>query len=254
MLLNTKQFSDVHFIKDAVRDLMELPLEKLTAYDIPKTGSRKSIEVLAEVINQAFGISVQDCLKMTFGEFVTITDALDQYSQRFSPDTDEEDKVRFHSAYIRKMLILNRQLPEIRIYNAINVKEYLELLNTLCLCSNTGRPARDKRLVVKIQVQLAKKLQQMPDMNLGQALDILDRKACAFWIPWCRLLDDYAEQIRDAYDMRWWLIGSASNIILSQPYKATDIIERYKGDLSFLYATFHEYRSIGSSQNIKKDQ
>ncbi len=27
MILNTNQFSDLHFIKQAVRDLMELPLE-----------------------------------------------------------------------------------------------------------------------------------------------------------------------------------------------------------------------------------
>lgn len=75
MLLNTNQFSDLHFIKQAVRDLMALPLEKLTSYSTP-AGEKRGIDIIAEQIENYFHISASDCMKMTFGElaacYVTI--------------------------------------------------------------------------------------------------------------------------------------------------------------------------------------
>lgn len=230
MLLNINQFSDLHFIKQAVRDLMELPLEKLTSYSTP-AGEKRVIDVIAEQIEKYFHIRASDCMKMTFGELVAIMDELDTYAQIINFDTDSDDEIRCYSAYVRKMLVLNRQLPEVQIYNAISFKDYLDYLDTLCIGSNTRHPANDKQLVLKLQMRLENAMQQDPTMSLGSAFDILDRKACAFWIPWCIFIDDYVEQIRDAYDMRWWLISSASDIILSYPYNAKDIIEHYNGDL-----------------------
>lgn len=251
MLLNTDQFSDLHFIKQAVRDLMELPLVKLTSYST-QAGEKKGIDIIAEQIEKYFHINIRDCKDMTLGELVALMDELDTYAQIISADNDSEDEIRCYSAYVRKILVLNRQLPEVQIYNAIKVKEYLGYLNTLCIGSNTRYPANDKRLVVKLQMKLAKALQQDPNMSLGSAFDILDRKACAFWIPWCNFLDNYAEQIRYAYDMRWWLIASASDIILSYPYKAADIIERYNGDLPLTTAPIPDEQTAISSQNIEK--
>lgn len=202
MILNTNQFSDLHFIKQAVRDLMELPLEKLTSYSTP-AGEKRVIDVIAEQIEKYFHIRASDCMKMTFGELVAIMDELDTYAQIINVDTDSDDEIRCYSAYVRKMLVLNRQLPEVQIYNAISFKDYLNYLDTLCIGSNTRYPANDKQLVLKLQMRLENAMQQDPTMSLGSAFDILDRKACAFWIPWCNFLDNYAEQIRDAYDMRW---------------------------------------------------
>lgn len=233
MLLNINQFSDLHFIKQAVRDLMELPLEKLTSYSTP-AGEKEVIGVIAEQIEKYFHIRASDCMKMTFGELVAIMDELDTYAQIINVDTDSDDEIRCYSAYVRKMLVLNRQLPEVQIYNAISFKDYLDYLDTLCIGSNTRHPANDKQLVLKLQMRLENAMQQDPTMSLGSAFDILDRKACAFWIPWCIFIDDYVEQIRDAYDMRWWLIASASDIILSYPYNAKDIIEHYNGDLPLI--------------------
>lgn len=233
MLLNINQFSDLHFIKQAVRDLMELPLEKLTSYSTP-AGEKGVIDVIAEQIEKYFHIRASDCMKMTFGELVAIMDELDTYAQIINFDTDSDDEIRCYSAYVRKMLVLNRQLPEVQIYNAISFKDYLDYLDTLCIGSNTRHPANDKQLVLKLQMRLENAMQQDPTMSLGSAFDILDRKACAFWIPWCIFIDDYVEQIRDAYDMRWWLISSASDIILSYPYNAKDIIEHYNGDLPLI--------------------
>lgn len=233
MLLNINQFSDLHFIKQAVRDLMELPLEKLTSYSTP-AGEKGVIDVIAEQIEKYFHIRASDCMKMTFGELVAIMDELDTYAQIINVDTDSDDEIRCYSAYVRKMLVLNRQLPEVQIYNAISFKDYLDYLDTLCIGSNTRHPANDKQLVLKLQMRLENAMQQDPTMSLGSAFDILDRKACAFWIPWCIFIDDYVEQIRDAYDMRWWLISSASDIILSYPYNAKDIIEHYNGDLPLI--------------------
>ncbi len=233
MLLNINQFSDLHFIKQAVRDLMELPLEKLTSYNTP-AGEKGVIGVIAEQIEKYFHIRASDCMKMTFGELVAIMDELDTYAQIINVDTDSDDEIRCYSAYVRKMLVLNRQLPEVQIYNAISFKDYLDYLDTLCIGSNTRHPANDKQLVLKLQMRLENAMQQDPTMSLGSAFDILDRKACAFWIPWCIFIDDYVEQIRDAYDMRWWLISSASDIILSYPYNAKDIIEHYNGDLPLI--------------------
>lgn len=230
MLLNINQFSDLHFIKQAVRDLMELPLEKLTSYSTP-AGEKGVIDVIAEQIEKYFHIRASDCMKMTFGELVALMVELDTYAQIINVDTDIDDEIRCYSAYVRKMLVLNRQLPEVQIYNAISFKDYLDYLDTLCIGSNTRHPANDKQLVLKLQMRLENAMQQDPTMSLGSAFDILDRKACAFWIPWCIFIDDYVEQIRDAYDMRWWLISSASDIILSYPYNAKDIIEHYNGDL-----------------------
>lgn len=237
MLLNINQFSDLHFIKQAVRDLMELPLEKLTSYSTP-AGEKGVIDVIAEQIEKYFHIRASDCMKMTFGEIVAIMDELDTYAQIINFDTDSDDEIRCYSAYVRKMLVLNRQLPEVQIYNAISFKDYLDYLDTLCIGSNTRHPANDKQLVLKLQMRLENAMQQDPTMSLGSAFDILDRKACAFWIPWCIFIDDYVEQIRDAYDMRWWLIASASDIILSYPYNAKDIIEHYNGDLPLIKDSF----------------
>ena len=147
---------------------------------------------------------------------------------------------------------LKPQLPEVQIYNAISFKDYLDYLDTLCIGSNTRHPANDKQLVLKLQMRLENAMQQDPTMSLGSAFDILDRKACAFWIPWCNFIDNYAEQIRDAYDMRWWLIASASDIILSYPYTAADIIERYKGDLPLTTAPIPDEQTAISSQDIEK--
>lgn len=251
MLLNTNQFSDLHFIKQAVGDLMALPLEKLTSYSTP-AGKKKGIDIIAEQIEKYFHISASDCMKMAFGELAALMDELDTYAQIISADTDSEDEIRCYSAYVRKMLVLNRQLPEVQIYNAINVKEYLGYLNTLCMGSNTRYPANDRFLLSKLQIQLEKVLKQDPNMSLGSAFDILDRKACAFWIPWCNFIDNYTEQIRYAYDMRWWLIASASDIILSYPYNAADIIERYKGDLPLTTAPLSSEQRAISSQDIEK--
>lgn len=251
MLLNTYQFSELHFIKQAVRDLMALPLEKLTSYSTP-AGEKRGIDIIAEQIEKYFHISASDCMKMTFGELVALMDELDTYAQIISTDADSEDEIRCYSAYVRKMLVLNRQIPEVQIYNAINVKEYLGYLNTLCMGSNTRYPANDRFLLSKLQIQLEKVLKQDPNMSLGSAFDILDRKVCAFWIPWCIFIDNYAEQIRDAYDMRWWLIASASDIILSYPYNAADIIERYKGDLPLTTAPIPDEQTAISSQSIEK--
>lgn len=251
MLLNTNQFSDLHFIKQAVRELMALPLEKLTSYSTP-AGKKKGIDIIAEQIEKYFHISASDCMKMTFGELAALMDELDTYAQIISADTDSEDEIRCYSAYLRKMLVLNRQLPEVQIYNAINVKEYLGYLNTLCMGSNTRYPANDRFLLSKLQIQLEKVLKQDPNMSLGSAFDILDRKACAFWIPWCNFIDNYTEQIRYAYDMRWWLIASASDIILSYPYTAADIIERYNGGLPFTKAPLSSEQRAISSQDIEK--
>lgn len=233
MLLNINQFSDLHFIKQAVRDLMKLPLKKLTSYSTP-AGEKGVIDVIAEQIEKYFHIRASDCMKMTFGELVAIMDELDTYAQIINFDTDSDDEIRCYSAYVRKMLVLNRQLPEVQLYNAISFKDYLNYLDTLCIGSNTRHPAKDKQLVLKLQMRLENAMQQDPTMSLGSAFDILDRKACAFWIPWCIFIDDYVEQIRDAYDMRWWLISSASDIILSYPYNAKDIIEHYNGDLPLI--------------------
>lgn len=189
MILNTNQFSDLHFIKQAVRDLMNLPIEKLTSYST-QADEKRGIDIIAEQIEKYFHISASDCMKMTFGELVALMDELDTYAQIISADADSEDEIRCYSAYVRKMLVLNRQLPEVQIYNAINVKEYLGYLNTLCIGSNTRYPANDKRLVVKLQMKLAKAIQKDPTISLGSAFDILDRKACAFWIPWCIFIDD----------------------------------------------------------------
>ena len=251
MILNTNQFSDLHFIKQAVRDLMNLPIEKLTSYST-QADEKRGIDIIAEQIEKYFHISASDCMKMTFGELVALMDELDTYAQIISADADSEDEIRCYSAYVRKMLVLNRQLPEVQIYNAINVKEYLGYLNTLCIGSNTRYPANDKRLVVKLQMKLAKAIQKDPTISLGSAFDILDRKACAFWIPWCIFIDDYVEPIRDAYDMRWWLISSASDIILSYPYTAADIIERYNGGLPFTKAPLSSEQRAISSQDIEK--
>lgn len=251
MILNTNQFSDLHFIKQAVRDLMNLPIEKLTSYST-QADEKRGIDIIAEQIEKYFHISASDCMKMTFGELVALMDELDTYAQIISADADSEDEIRCYSAYVRKMLVLNRHLPEVQIYNAINVKEYLGYLNTLCIGSNTRYPANDKRLVVKLQMKLAKAIQKDPTISLGSAFDILDRKACAFWIPWCIFIDDYVEQIRDAYDMRWWLISSASDIILSYPYTAADIIERYNGGLPFTKAPLSSEQRAISSQDIEK--
>lgn len=251
MLLNTNQFSELHFIKQAVRDLMALPLEKLTSYSTP-AGEKRGIDIIAEQIEKYFHISASDCMKMTFGELVALMDELDTYAQIISTDADSEDEIRCYSAYVRKMLVLNRQIPEVQIYNAINVIEYLGYLNTLCMGSNTRYPANDRFLLSKLQIQLEKVLKQDPNMSLGSAFDILDRKVCAFWIPWCIFIDNYAEQIRDAYDMRWWLIASASDIILSYPYNAADIIERYKGDLPLTTAPIPDEQTAISSQSIEK--
>lgn len=251
MLLNTNQFSDLHFIKQAVGDLMALPLEKLTSYSTP-AGKKRGIDIIAEQIEKYFHISASDCMKMTFGELVALMDELDTYAQIISADTDSEDEIRCYSAYVRKMLVLNRQLPEVQIYNAISFKDYLDYLDTLCIGSNTRHPANDKQLVLKLQMRLENAMQQDPTMSLGSAFDILDRKACAFWIPWCIFIDDYVEQIRDAYDMRWWLISSASDIILSYPYNAKDIIERYNGDLPFTTAPIPDEQTAISSQDIEK--
>lgn len=225
MLLNTDQFSDLHFIKQAVRDLMELPLAKLASYSTT-ADDKKGIDIIAERIEEFFHINIRDCKDMAFGEFVALMDELDTYAQITSADNDSEDEIRCYSAYVRKMLVLNRQLPEVQIYNAISFKDYLDYLNTLCIGSNTRYPANDKQLVLKLQMRLENAMLQDPTMSLGSAFDILDRKACAFWIPWCNFIDNYAEQIRDAYDMRWWLIASASDIILSYPYNAEDIIKQ----------------------------
>lgn len=251
MLLNTDQFSDLHFIKQAVRDIMKLPLVKLTSYSTT-AGKKKGIDIIAERIEKYFHISASDCMKMTFGELAALMDELDTYAQITSADTDSEDEIRCYSAYVRKMLVLNRQLPEVQIYNAINVKEYLGYLNTLCIGLNTRYPANDRFLLTKLQIQLEKVLKQDPNMSLGSAFDILDRKACAFWIPWCNFIDNYTEQIRDAYDMRWWLIFSASDIILSNPYNATDIIERYNGGQPFTKAPHSTEQRAVSSQDIEK--
>lgn len=251
MLLNTNQFSDLHFIKQAVRELMALPLEKLTSYSTP-AGEKRGIDIIAEQIEKYFHISASDCMKMTFGELVALMDELDTYAQITSADNDSEDEIRCYSAYVRKMLVLNRQLPEVQIYNAISFKDYLDYLDTLCIGSNTRHPANDKQLVLKLQMRLENAMQQDPAMSLGSAFDILDRKACAFWIPWCIFIDDYVEQIRDAYDMRWWLIASASDIILSYPYEAADIIERYNGDLPFTTAPIPDEQTAISSQDIEK--
>ena len=233
MILNTNQFSDLHFIKQAVRELMKLPIEKLTSYST-QADEKRGIDIIAEQIENYFHICASDCMKMTFGELAALMDELDTYAQIISADTDSEDEIRCYSAYVRKMLVLNRQLPEVQIYNAISFKDYLDYLDTLCIGSNTRHPANDKQLVLKLQMRLENAMQQDPTMSLGSAFDILDRKACAFWIPWCNFIDNYAEQIRDAYDMRWWLIASASDIILSYPYNAKDIIERYNGDLPLI--------------------
>ena len=233
MILNTNQFSDLHFIKQAVRELMKLPIEKLTSYST-QADEKRGIDIIAEQIENYFHICASDCMKMTFGELAALMDELDTYAQIISADTDSEDEIRCYSAYVRKMLVLNRQLPELQIYNAISFKDYLDYLDTLCIGSNTRHPANDKQLVLKLQMRLENAMQQDPTMSLGSAFDILDRKACAFWIPWCNFIDNYAEQIRDAYDMRWWLIASASDIILSYPYNAKDIIERYNGDLPLI--------------------
>lgn len=251
MILNTNQFSDLHFIKQAVRELMKLPIEKLTSYSTP-AGEKRGIDIITEQIEKYFHISASDCMKMTFGELVALMDELDTYAQIISADADSEDEIRCYSAYVRKMLVLNRQLPEVQIYNAINVKEYLGYLNTLCMGSNTRYPANDRFLLSKLQIQLEKVLKQGPNMSLGSAFDILDRKACAFWIPWCNFIDNYTEQIRYAYDMRWWLISSASDIILSYPYNAADIIERYKGDLPLTTAPIPDEQTAISSQSIEK--
>lgn len=233
MILNTNQFSDLHFIKQAVRELMKLPIEKLTSYST-QADEKRGIDIIAEQIENYFHICASDCMKMTFGELAALMDELDTYAQIISADTDSEDEIRCYSAYVRKMLVLNRQLPEVQIYNAISFKDYLDYLDTLCIGSNTRHPANDKQLVLKLQMRLENAMQQDPTMSLGSAFDILDRKACAFWIPWCNFIDNYAEQIRDAYDMRWWLIASASDIILSYPYNAKDIIEHYNGDLPLI--------------------
>ena len=230
---------------------MALPLEKLTSYSTP-AGEKRGIDIIAEQIEKYFHISASDCMKMTFGELVALMDELDTYAQIISTDADSEDEIRCYSAYVRKMLVLNRQLPEVQIYNAINVKEYLGYLNTLCMGSNTRYLANDRFLLSKLQIQLEKVLKQDPNMSLGSAFDILDRKVCAFWIPWCIFIDNYAEQIRDAYDMRWWLIASASDIILSYPYNAADIIERYKGDLPLTTAPIPDEQTAISSQSIEK--
>lgn len=251
MILNTNQFSDLHFIKQAVRELMKLPIKKLTSYST-QAGEKRGIDIIAEQIEKYFHISASDCMKMTLGELVALMDELDTYAQIINVDTDSDDEIRCYSAYVRKMLVLNRQLPEVQIYNAINVKEYLGYLNTLCMGSNTRYPANDRFLLSKLQIQLEKVLKQDPNMSLGSAFDILDRKACAFWIPWCNFIDNYTEQIRYAYDMRWWLIASASDIILSYPYTAADIIERYNGGLPFTKAPLSSEQRAISSQDIEK--
>ena len=179
MILDTNQFSDLHFIKQAVRDLMELPLEKLTSYSTP-AGERRVIDVIAEQIEKYSHIRASDCMKMTFGELVAIMDELDPYAQIINVDTDSDDEIRCYSAYVRKMLVLNRQLPEVQIYNAISFKDYLNYLDTLCIGSNTRYPANDKQLVLKLQMRLENAMQQDPTISLGSAFDILDRKACAF--------------------------------------------------------------------------
>ena len=161
MILNTNQFSDLHFIKQAVGELMALPLEKLTSYSTP-AGEKRGIDIIAEQIEKYFHISASDCMKMTFGELAALMDELDTYAQIISADTDSEDEIRCYSAYVRKMLVLNRQLPEVQIYNAINVKEYLGYLNTLCMGSNTRYPANDKQLVLKLQMRLENAMQHAP--------------------------------------------------------------------------------------------
>lgn len=145
MILNIDQFSDLHFIKQAVRDLMKLPLVKLASYST-QTGEKKGIDIIAEQIEKYSHINIRDCKDMTLGELVALMDELDTYAQIISADTDSEDEIRCYSAYVRKMLVLNRQLPEVQIYNAINVKEYLGYLNTLCMGSNTRYPAKDRFL------------------------------------------------------------------------------------------------------------
>ena len=63
MILNTNQFSDLHFIKQAVGELMALPLEKLTSYSTP-AGEKRGIDIIAEQIEKYFHISASDCLSL----------------------------------------------------------------------------------------------------------------------------------------------------------------------------------------------
>ncbi len=161
---------------------MELPLKKLTSYSTP-AGEKGVIDVIAEQIEKYFHIRASDCMKMTFGELVAIMDELDTYAQIINFDTDSDDEIRCYSAYVRKMLVLNRQLPEVQIYNAISFKDYLDYLDTLCIGSNTRHPANDKQLVLKLQMRLENAMQQDPTMSLGSAFDILDRKSLCILDP-----------------------------------------------------------------------
>ncbi|HBM91469.1 hypothetical protein [Ruminococcus sp.] len=75
MILNIDQFSDLHFIKQAVRDLMKLPLVKLASYST-QTGEKKGIDIIAEQIEKYFHINIRDCKDMTLGELVLLWTSL----------------------------------------------------------------------------------------------------------------------------------------------------------------------------------
>ena len=68
MILNIDQFSDLHFIKQAVRDLMKLPLVKLASYST-QTGEKKGIDIIAEQIEKYSHINIRDCKDMTLGSY-----------------------------------------------------------------------------------------------------------------------------------------------------------------------------------------
>ncbi|MGN0623003.1 MAG: hypothetical protein ACI4JA_03520 [Oscillospiraceae bacterium] len=238
MIINKNQFSDHGFIKETVRELMQLPAEKFIDRTRNKTDNKTDFEYIAEKINNSFRIDLESCMKMNLGEFTTMINALKKYSEMFYTAEKSDDEGRYYTRLMRKMFMANRQLPEIQLYNAIDINAYFKHLDLICMSSNTGQAKYNRKVIGKIHSIISKKMQDKTDITLGETLEFFDKKSFLFWMPWCENINDFARFIRETYDIIWWLIKDASDILLPQTYVARDIVNKYNGDSSFMDSPF----------------
>lgn len=227
-----KQFSDPKFIKDTVRDLMELPTDSFKGQCRTPSNNRADIDYIIDKITEVFNISAANCHKMTFGEFITVVEALRSQPQKncFESNVITDDEMGFYTALVRKLLSTNRSLPEIKLFNAINADTYLKILNSICCADPTFQSLKDSDTIDWIRTMVHQEMPNRSDITLGEVFDFLDREGWEPWYPWTLPVEEYGLNISDAYDKRWWLIKMASDIILSRPYDKAEIIKKYGGD------------------------
>lgn len=238
MIINENQFSDYKYIRETVDELMQLPAEKFMDMNKNKVDNRTDFEFIAEKIKTAFHIDFESCLKMNFGEFTTIVNALKKYSKMFYTDYKVDDENRYYTSLVRKMLIANRHQPEIQLFNAIDINAFFKHLDFICLCTNTQKAQYNRKVIGKIHAIIKKNMSDKTEITLGEVLNFFEKKSFCSWMPWNYDIDDFAHFIRETYDMMWWLIKDASDIIFPQVYVAEDIINKYHGDMSFLHSPF----------------